>query len=212
VKIRLPKMTRRRDITIRHRLWVTFVVINVLFALNAVLYLWSNVYRERTIRDYQDAVAAEKTILSVRQNLNNIQRQVTLLSQSMEGAIFASPEEMADFKKHLQEVRELTDNLLKLSKGDERKSVEALSASYAKLSDSWLIFYESYGVNQKTAIMEMAMHAEPLSQEILESQVPALLEDEKRHVERATANFNDVGRYTSRITLVIFAFGTDGRG
>ena len=205
MKIRLPKvLARRRDITIRHRLWVTFVVINLLFAMNVGLYLWSNAHRAGTIQDYQEAVLAEKAITNVRQNLSNIQRQVTLLSQSMESATSASPEEMAEFKRHLQEVQQLTGDLLNLSKGDERRRVEALAESYAKLSASWLIFYESYGVNQKTAIMEMALHAEPLSQEILDSQVPALLEDEKRHVEQATTNFKNVGHFTDRITLFIF--------
>lgn len=207
MKIRLPRPIRRwrnSRYTIKRRLFTTFLFINVLFATNVELYLWSNYHRKDTINDLKKAVLAEKTIVNIRQNLNNIQRQVTLLGQSTDSAASAAAEEITQFKEQLQTVRQSIDSLLQLSTGEGRKPVETLSSTYAKLSASWLIFIENYGVHHATAIMEMAIRAEPLSQDILDRQVPALLDDEKRHVETATANFNDVAKLTDRITLIIF--------
>jgi class 3 adenylate cyclase len=191
-------------LTIRRRLILTFVFINLLYALNVGLYLWSNARRKNTINDLQTAVLAEKTLTAMRQSLRNIQRQMTLMGQSMDASNSASTEETDQFRGQLQSVKQLTDSLLPLSTGEGRQRAEALSASYEKLSASWLIFYENYGVRHATAIMEMAIRAEPLSQSILEIQVPALLDQEKRHVEVATANFNYVAQLTERITLLIF--------
>jgi class 3 adenylate cyclase len=208
VKIPLParlRHLRKKPLTIRRRLFVTFLVINILFALNVGLYLWSNARRKNTINDLQQAVLAQKTLDTVQQSLNNIQRQITLLGQSMDSASGASAEEIAQFKEQVLGVRKSIDSLVKLSTGDVRKRVEALSASYADLNASWLIFYEDYGVRHTAAIMEMAIHAEPLSQDILDRQVPALLAAEKEHVQFATANFDRVAQLTDRTTLIIFA-------
>jgi hypothetical protein len=56
-------------------------VIPLLFALNLVIYFWGNHRRQLYSRSLRRAVSRQGLISELSQNLNDIQKQVTLLSQ-----------------------------------------------------------------------------------------------------------------------------------
>lgn len=198
---------RDKPLTIRHRLLLSFFAIIALFAINVGFFFWSNVRRKNSVLELRRAITAEKSIGEIRQKLDNIQKQITLLSQAVvDSASGASPEEIDQFRMQLEDVRTGIRDLLADSRGDARIRTEALAKSYAELSGSWLKFYENFGAHNSTAILELAVHAEPLGQKVQLEIVPALLDAERRNVEAATANFDRVSNLTDRISIALFLF------
>src|SRR5205823_5273424 len=100
---------------IRRRLSLSFLVILLLFALNLVIYFWGNQRRQLSVEALRRAVSRQALISSLNQNLNDIEKQVTLLSQvaTETAPTGAAPEDVAQFKRQLQnvesEIRELSD-------------------------------------------------------------------------------------------------------
>src|SRR5712671_6396423 len=67
--------------TIRSRLTLSFLTILGLLALNLVIYFWGNHRRQGTVEDLRRAVRRQALISSIHENLNKIQKQVSLMSQ-----------------------------------------------------------------------------------------------------------------------------------
>jgi class 3 adenylate cyclase/HAMP domain-containing protein len=201
----LRLLPRKWPLTIRRRVALSFIGINILFALNVGFFAWSNYRRKHTVDDLRRAIVAGKAISDIEQGLNNIQKQVALLSQAVvDSAAGASPEEVANFQTELEQIRKRIVSLKKESRRDARRLAGVLETSYAELSAAWLTFFQNFGIHHATAITVAAMRAEPLSQRILQETVPALLEAERRDADEATANFDRVARLTDTISLLLF--------
>jgi class 3 adenylate cyclase/HAMP domain-containing protein len=197
---------RNTPLPIRARLLLCFLTILTLFAINVGFFSWSNVRRKNSVLELRQALTTERAIGEIQEKLDNIQKQVTILSQSVVDAESgASPEEIDQFHAQLDEIREEIRNLLANSRGQEQNRV-ALEKTYAELSASWLKFYRNFGVHHATAILELATHAEPLGQQLRSAIVPALLKAEKRNVELNTANFDEISNLTDRISVALFLF------
>src|SRR5690242_17970690 len=101
--------------TIRRRLALSFFVILLLFAVNLVIYFWGNQRRETTVEVLRRAVSRQALISGLNQNLNDIQKQLTLLNQVTGDnggatASAASPAEIAQFNSQLEKVeRQVAD-------------------------------------------------------------------------------------------------------
>ena len=151
--------------TIRRRLTLSFLTILALFGLNLVIYFWGNHRRQSSLEDLRSAVRRQLLISSARQNLDNIQKQISLLSQGVndtnDGG--ARLEEIAQFTAQLETVTSQIHELQDLSRPAERASVASLVQVYASLRSSWSICYANFGVKQSTAIAELAIHADPLA-------------------------------------------------
>jgi class 3 adenylate cyclase/HAMP domain-containing protein len=190
--------------TIRRRLLLTFPTILTLFAINIGYFFWSNVRRKNSVLELRQAITAEKSIGEIQQKLDNIQKQITLLGQSVvDSASGASPEEIEQFRMQLDDVKVEIRNLLAIPRGYGPSST-ALDKSYTELSASWLKFYENFGVHHATAVLELATHSEPLSQQVRSVIVPALLDAERHNVEVTTANFDRISALTDRISVALF--------
>jgi class 3 adenylate cyclase/HAMP domain-containing protein len=196
-----------KPLTIRHRLLLSFFIIIALFALNISFFSISNLRRANSVLELRQAITAEKSIGEIRQKLDNIQKQMTLLSQSViDSASAASPEEVGQFRVQLEDVKVEIRDMLANSRSGARSRAEVLEKSYEELSASWLKFYENFGVHHATAILELATHAEPLGQKVTAEIVPALLDAERHNVENTTANFDRISALTNRISIVLFLF------
>ncbi len=191
---------------IRQRVIGAFLAILILFALNLSIYLWSNQKRSASMESLRHSISRQDIIASIKQNLNDLQKQVALLSQvTVEaGSGGASPAEVDQFKGQLQAIEKENQRLLDLSGPDARAQVESFQKTYRELSASWLIFYGNFGIHHARAITELATRSESLSRRVMQ-QLEQLQEDEKHRVEGAGANFYQVSRFTTRITIVIFA-------
>jgi signal transduction histidine kinase len=191
--------------TIRRRLSAAFFVIVLLFAVNLIIYFWGNQRRQSTVEALRRAVSSQALISSINQTLNDIQKQVTLLSQAAEGtSVGADPVEVAQFNQQLQSVaRQITD-LSNLSEPENRKDIDSFANIFKDLAASWQVFYRSFGVDQTQAITELAIRAEPLTQEVLQIRLPQLQKDQNSRVDTASSNFYEVARLTDRIAIAIF--------
>jgi signal transduction histidine kinase len=196
--------------TIRRRLALSFLAILVLFSLNLAIHFWSDQKRGLTIESLRQAISRQILIAAIRQNLNDLQKQVALLSQVMVEAATggAAPDEIARFNGQLEAVREQIQELYEISDPDARIKLESLKKAYQELSTSWSTFYKNFGIDHAKAITELAVRAEPMSQRVLHELVPQLQEDEQYRVEVASANFYKVARLMDRMTILIFAVST----
>jgi signal transduction histidine kinase len=174
--------------------------------LNLIIYFWGNQRREATVEALRQAVSRQALISALNQNLNDIQKQVTLLSElgADLAADHARPGDVAQFHGQLERIDHQIAELKDLSGPDDHASIDAFAAAYAELSASWRIYYDNLGIDQTKAITELAVRAEPLAQKVLKEDLPRLQNDEKVRVDRASVNFYQVARLTDRTTIIIF--------
>ena len=193
--------------TIRRRLTLSYFAILTLLGCNMAIYFWSDQKRKSTFEEMRRAVARQILISSIHQRLNDYQKQVTLLSQltvDATGGGGASPDEIAQFSTRLDAVGEQIRSMGAQEDPEGKNKVAAFEKSFRELAASWRIFYENFGRNQSRAITEMVIHAEPLSQTLMQQLLPQLQQYEKDRVELASAQLYEAARATNRITLLIF--------
>ncbi len=192
--------------TIRRRLTLSFLLVLALTGLNLVVFFWSSGKRQETVEELRRAGSRQVVISSIRENLNDVQKQVTLLSQVLPEAARsgAEPEDIARFSSRLDGISDGIQQLRALSKPAERGRVEAFAGVYHELAASWRLFYENLGVHQSKAITELVTRSEPLSRRLVQELLPELQSGERQLVEAASENFYTVARLTARITVVIF--------
>jgi signal transduction histidine kinase/DNA-binding response OmpR family regulator len=192
--------------TIRRRLTLSYFAILLLLGVNMAIYFWSDLRRKSTFEELRRAVSRQILISSIHQQLNDYQKQVTLLSQIMADSVSggASAEEISLFNTRLNAIGEQIKRIHSQSDEEGKAKVDAFDKSFRELAASWRIFYESLGRNQSRAITEVVMHAEPLSQTVLQQLLPQLQQYEKDRVDVASEHFYDAARVTDRITVIIF--------
>jgi signal transduction histidine kinase/ActR/RegA family two-component response regulator len=191
--------------TIRRRLTASFLIVLLLFGLNLVVFFWSSSRRQETVDELRRASARQLQISSVREDLNDIQKQVNLLSQGLPdlgGAARAG--DLIRFTDRLDRVRRDITTLRELRTPAGRRLIDQLASSVADLSEAWRVFYQNLGVDQGAAITALVTRAEPMSQRVLHEILPALQREERTLVEQASANFFSVARLTAQITILIF--------
>ncbi len=192
--------------TIRRRLTVSYFAILILLGGNLAIYFWGDWKRSASFEELRRAISRQLLISSIHQELNDDQKQVTLLSQitADSGTSGVSAEEIAHFESRLDALGGQIQRMISLSDRRGKTKMEAFQNSFTQLSASWRIFYENFGRNQSRAITEVAVRAEPLSQKVIQELLPQLQQDEKDRVETASAQFYEVARVTDRITVLIF--------
>src|SRR4051794_1319143 len=156
--------------TIRRRLTLSYLAILTLLGLNMVIYFWSDLRRKSTFEELRQAVSRQLLISSIHQQLNDYQKQVTLLSQIMADSASggASPEEVAQFNTRLSAIGEQIQRMNAQSDEEGKAKVGAFEKAFRDLAASWRVFYENFGRNQSKAITEVVMRAEPLSQTVIQ--------------------------------------------
>ncbi|HTS30328.1 MAG TPA: response regulator [Bryobacteraceae bacterium] len=205
--------------TIRRRLILSYFAILVLLGLNLVIYFWSDLRRKSTFEQLRRAITRQVLISSIHQELNDFQKQVSLLSYDMADSVFSgdavtkerlaggggvSAEERARIDAHLNDIVGQIEQMRSQTDADGIARIDTFAAAVRDLSTSWRIFYDNFGRNQTKAITEAVVHAEPLSQRVMTQLLPQLQQDQRDRVESASANFYDAARFTDRVTVLIF--------
>jgi signal transduction histidine kinase/DNA-binding response OmpR family regulator len=193
--------------TILRRLTLSYLAILVLLGLNLIVYFWSDSKRQLSFEELRRAIGRQNLISAIREELDNCQKQVTLLSQITgggAGANGASPDEIARFNGRLNAISEKIHQMSLLEDAPGRRRIESFGAAFQDLSNSWRIFYENLGHHQARAIQEAVMHSEPLSEKVIHDLLPQLERNEKDMVEADSAHFYGTARVTTRITILIF--------
>ncbi len=192
--------------TIRRKLGLSFGAILGLFGLNLLIYFWSAVQRNRTVNSLREAISRQTLISTISQELHNLQQQITLLSgiDVASGAGGASAEERKAFAGQLDAVSNNLRQLENLTDSGERAEIRDLENNFAPLAKSWETYYDNFGINQNAAVMELSLHAEPLSEKVLKNLLPRLQEAEARRIDEAKANFSGVSQIIDKVSVVIF--------
>ena len=155
--------------TIRARLNSAFVALLVLFAINLSIHFWSDQRRNMTVEELRRAIDKQTLVGSINQNLNDLQKQIALLSQVLgdEKGAEVNPDDKADVFRRIDKVKEEIQELEALSDPAERTPVTALLSDYTQLSQSWRKVYENLGINQTQAVLELVTKADPFSQRVM---------------------------------------------
>lgn len=192
--------------TLRRKLSLAFGIILGLFGLNLAIYFWSAHQRNRTVDALGRAITRQILISNISQTLNNLHQQITLLSGiTMEAASAgASPSERQAFTAQLDSVARDLKELKALADPGERAELADFETTYEKLAHSWQAYYQNFGVHPNIAVVELAVRADPLSEDVLKHYVPHTQEMESQRVTDAKAEFWKVTGITDRVTVVIF--------
>jgi signal transduction histidine kinase/ActR/RegA family two-component response regulator len=191
--------------TIRRRLTASFLVVLLLFGVNLVVFFWSNHKRRLTVEELQRASSRQLLLSSVREELNDMQKQVNLLSQGFpDASAAAGPADSGAFNARLDRIGREVATLDGLSETGHRQLADRLAVRVRELQSAWRLVYEDLGVRQSSAIEVLVTRAEPLSREVMQEVLPALQREERDLVQAASANFFDVARLTAQITILIF--------
>src|SRR6266568_2005990 len=113
--------------TIRRRLTLSYFAILILLGVNMAIYFLSDLRRKSTFEELRHAVSRQILISSIHQQLNDYQKQVTLLSQIMSDSVSggASPDEVTQFNTRLNGIGEQIKRISTQSDEDGKAKVEA---------------------------------------------------------------------------------------
>ncbi|MGH9487575.1 MAG: adenylate/guanylate cyclase domain-containing protein [Terriglobales bacterium] len=193
--------------TIRRKLSLAFTLILVLFGVNLAIYFWGSAERGRTVTTLSRALTRVGLMAGINQKLDDLHKQITILSGISvgAGAAAASPQEIHQFTGQLAGVGAQVRQLGALAEdASERSSVAEFAATFQQLAQSWTRYYQDFGVHQDLAVIELALHGDPLSDELFQRRLPELERGEELQVSRAKVNFARMSRITDRVSLGIF--------
>lgn len=189
--------------SIRRHLAVGLSSILLLFALNLGVSLWGNVERDAGLAELRQALSRQIVIASIRQRLNDLQKEIALLSQVYGEASPArsGPEELARLQSRLDAVRKDVAEARRLSPSEP---VGEFPKFFEELALSWRAVYENLGVDNTRAIKELSIRAEPLAQMVIGGLLREWESREKARVERARADLDAVETVVRRTAVSIF--------
>lgn len=192
--------------SIRRRLFVSFLVIVGLFGVNLMVYFWGNQKRKVTLDELRRAMDRASLMSSIDKHLNDRQKQMALMSQIAADVSSAGADDaqIQELNRDLADIGRQIEALRKLSDAPARTAVEEFAKAYQDLSESWRIFFINFGRNQPLAITELALRAEPRSQKLLLELLPNLVKEEEKRVKEAGEESDRVNRLTDQITLWLF--------
>ena len=191
--------------TIRRRLTLSFLVVLLLFGLNLVVFFWSSQKRKDTVEELRRAGSRQLLLSSIREDLNNVQDLVRAMRQLPETPSGPGADNIARFGVRLDGIGRNIRALRELSESRMQPRMDSFEKTFQNLGSSWRRFYENQGVRQPLAIAELVVHADPLSQQVMQDLLPQLQRDERDLVEAASTNFYRVARLTAQITILIFS-------
>jgi len=200
--------------SIRGRLTLSFVAVLTLFGASLAAYLWSAHLRDATMKRLDRTLKRRVILATVRQDLDNLHKQVALLSELEAESTQTPPDPAARqlFDDQLEGVSRQIGSFKNLSESDDLAAVSELESGYANLSLAWKGFYDYLGVEQAWAVASVAK-ADPLSFRLQTQLLPQMEEVEKDRVAKAEASFARVERLTNQVSSstfvisIIFAAG-----
>ncbi|MGA9883715.1 MAG: adenylate/guanylate cyclase domain-containing protein [Candidatus Acidiferrales bacterium] len=194
--------------TIRRKLSLSFGIILVLFGVNLAIYFWGATERNHSVNSLSRAMTRLTLIAGINRKLDDLHKQITLFSSiSVEpGQAAASPQEIQQFKAQLAAISQQLKQLRELADPGQILDVAGLDDTFDKLSKSWTVYYQNFGVHQDVAVMELALHGDPLTDELFQRRLPEAVNAEDLRVRQAKATFARVSHITDRVSVGIFLF------
>lgn len=190
---------------LRSHIQFSLSAILCLFAVNFALNFW-NTYRQRdALEQLQHENAQLSITTSIRQGIEEIQKQVVRLGRlPQESVPELSAEEKDKVEAQSARVATQVTQLKELAQGALLEKVAAMQTHYAELAASWHLFYGNFGKDPAQAMTEYALHAEPLSQQLLYQELPALETQERELIAAAHAQLEHTEWWSERTALAVF--------
>src|SRR5437762_541923 len=134
--------------TIRRRLTLSYAALLFLFGCNLAIYLWTSGLRTRSMQTLDNARTRQVLLASVRQELDNLHKQVSLLSgmDFEAGQASNTPEARLLFQQKLYVVGRLLAQFRDLAEPADLPLVTEIQENFKSVSTSWKEFYEYLGV------------------------------------------------------------------
>jgi serine phosphatase RsbU (regulator of sigma subunit) len=192
--------------TIRRRLTLSYAALLFLFGCNLAIYLWTSGLRTRSMQTLDNARTRQVLLASVRQELDNLHKQVSLLSgmDFEAGQDSNTPEARLLFQQKLDVVGRLLAQFRDLAEPADLPLVTQIQENFKSVSTSWKEFYEYLGVEQSWAVAS-AIKGEAPSIILQTKLVPALQKREDQHAQAAQARFTQVETLADRLSILFFA-------
>ncbi len=189
--------------TFRKRLTISLIAILALFAVNLLLFRWSNTERRACVDKLLKAVDRQMLLSNLQRRIEDRRQVVNLLSRLGAGSL--SSEDLSSLRLELDSVSAQIQRLSTLSNRDSYDQIGRFSRIFRDLRRAWSDFYGNYGGPRHEAIMaDYQSQAAPLSLEASRL-LQALNQFETEEVEKASHDLDAVAALTDRWTLGIFA-------
>ena len=195
--------------TIKRRLNLSFVAIGTLFIVNLIIFFAYDRRNQASADSLRRAISRQPLLTDVQQSLINLQKQIALLSQVMSDlSAGADAGDSQRFRDEIGRTEQKITQLENLEDADLRPRIHEFGRLFHELGQSWTIFYQNFGIHHPKAIMELAMHSDPLSQRLVSQMLPEIQEAERNRSTAASQRFFADSEFGQRLALGIFAFST----
>jgi diguanylate cyclase (GGDEF)-like protein len=187
------------------RLLGALLAILVFFALNLCVHFWSNASREKAHTELQGAIDRQLCLAVVEKRLSDAHRELALLTGALaDGEL--GPEARAAFASRLDLIADKLESARKIPGGPSTQT--RFSTVFYDLQKSWIRAYGSLGVDDSTAITELALRSDNLSSDLLTRLLPQWEEEERVRVRNASNELEKISKTTNRVSVVIFMLST----
>jgi diguanylate cyclase (GGDEF)-like protein len=188
------------------RLLGALLAILVFFALNLCTHLWGNNSRNDALTELRGAIERQLYLAQVKGRLSDAHREMALLTGALtEGEL--GPEARAAFAARLDLIAAALEHVRKIPGGPSVMQTRFSSVFY-DLHRSWMLAYGSLGVDDSTAITELALRADRLSTDLLTRLLPDWEREEKKRVRDASAHLEKISKRTNQVSVVVFMLST----
>ena len=191
--------------TIRRRYYLSLLTVLALFGANLFAYFWSARTRTHAESEWDQATACELKISSIRQELDNLNKEVVLASQIQQEDNANSPVgvETSSFEKRVRTEANDIEGLKAMASRDQLPAIEQLLKSYNELSQTWMSFYHNAGSDQAEAVRNL-VQTDLLAQKVFGEELPNLHSLEVARVRRAQVQFQRAELFANRVIIATF--------
>ena len=192
--------------TPRAKLTLSFCAILLLFGVNFGVYFWTVNRRNTAVQNLDAALSRVAVLSAVHQDLDNLTKEVALLSQLKfeEGSSAPDPGDQKSFFQRIDSLQSKTDQLKKLCDTVRTPEIEPFTGAVDDLAQSWKTFYRNLGVQQAKAVTELAVRTEPLTERVTAVLLPSLQKAINQQAIAAKNALSEITQWADQFTFFVF--------
>jgi class 3 adenylate cyclase len=196
--------------TIGGKLILIFVLVVAFSGANLSVYFWSKSKSNTAIEELRLATEVQIALGETQHGLNDLSKQNTIMGQFVSGTedLALHPKDIERFDTQTNVVAESIDRVSSSVGSESSKELTELSAKYEALIKSWRRFYLYFGRDHTEALMELAINAEPLANEVMQIYLPALIHAEETRIKLARENYAATSALTNKLSTSVFLGST----
>jgi diguanylate cyclase (GGDEF)-like protein/PAS domain S-box-containing protein len=191
------------------RLIGAVLAILIFFSLNLGIHDWGSRSRAESLEDLQNAIERQLLIASLERRLSEARREIALLVGILggQGPGPASPKARSAFAARLDQIGAEVARVRAVP-GSATRTADRFAVAWQDLHISWLRAYESFGIDNKRAIAELSLRADPLSREMLTRLLPQWEREERQRAQDASLELRQVSDLTDQVEILFFVLST----